>query len=76
MYVCMCKAKSIIDGFFFGFFHAPFPHLILVGKLGKFTQIRKFDGENLENWERLLGKLGRLGGLSEKNDIFWEFFPT
>ena len=44
MYVCMCKAKSIIDGFFCGFFsHAPFPKRFLSAWL-------YISGANMVNW--------------------------
>ena len=42
------------------------PHLILVGKLGKFSQIRKVHLEDQENQERSLGRLGRLGKFIRK----------
>ena len=42
------------------------PHLILVRKLGKFSQIRKVQLEDQENQESSLGKLGSLGKFIRK----------
>ena len=42
------------------------PHLILVRKLGKFSQIRKVHLEDQENWESSLGTLGTLGKFIRK----------
>ena len=62
MYVCMCKAKSIIDGFFLVFSHAPFPKRFLSAWL-------YISGANMVNWV-----LNKLIFMKVNSISFCEFF--
>ena len=62
MYVCMCKAKSIIDRFFLVFSHAPFPKRFLSAWL-------YISGANMVNWV-----LNKLIFIKVNSISFCEFF--